>query len=92
MAYLGKETKKKNVDMCICITDSLCCTSEANTTLYIKHAPIKVLKYIYIYIYIFYYHSLKQERGSMPPYGTSHLCIIFTQLVCEDDKLKKESI
>ena len=31
MAYMGKESKK--VDICICITDSLCCTPETNTTL-----------------------------------------------------------
>ena len=33
MAYMGKESKKKRVDTCICITDSLCCTPETNTTL-----------------------------------------------------------
>ena len=32
MAYMGKESKKR-VDKCICITDSLCCTPETNTTL-----------------------------------------------------------
>ena len=32
MAYMGKESKK-GVDLCICITDSLCCTHENNTTL-----------------------------------------------------------
>ena len=35
MAYMGKDSKKKKkrVDICICITDSLCCTPETNTTL-----------------------------------------------------------
>ena len=33
MAYMGKNLKKKRVDICICITDSLCCTPETNTTL-----------------------------------------------------------
>ena len=35
MAYMGKESKKKRVDICIdiCITDSLCYTPETNTTL-----------------------------------------------------------
>ena len=32
MTYMGIESKKK-VDICICITDSLCCTAETNTTL-----------------------------------------------------------
>ena len=32
MAYMGKESKKR-VEMCKCITDSLCCTPETNTTL-----------------------------------------------------------
>ena len=29
--YMGKEPEKKN--SCICITESLCCTPETNTTL-----------------------------------------------------------
>ena len=32
MTYMGKESKKR-VDICICITDSLCCTAETNATL-----------------------------------------------------------
>ena len=32
MTYVGIESKKR-VDICICITDSLCCTAETNTTL-----------------------------------------------------------
>ena len=36
MTYMGKESKK--VD--ICITDSLCCTTETNTTVYINYTPI----------------------------------------------------
>ena len=32
MAYMGKESKNR-VDICICITDSLCCTPKTNTTL-----------------------------------------------------------
>ena len=32
MTYIGKESKKR-VDVCICITDSLCCIAETNTTL-----------------------------------------------------------
>ena len=43
MAYLGKESKK-SLDICICITDSLCCTPETNTTLSINHTPIKNFK------------------------------------------------
>ena len=33
MAYMGKESKKERVDICIHITNSLCCTPESNTTL-----------------------------------------------------------
>ena len=34
MAYMGKESKKnKRGDICICITDSPCCTPETTTTL-----------------------------------------------------------
>ena len=32
MTHMGKESKKR-VDICICITDSLCCTPATNTTL-----------------------------------------------------------
>ena len=40
MAYMGKELLKK-VDICICITDSLCCTPETNRILQINYTPIK---------------------------------------------------
>ena len=30
------------MDPCICIADSLCCTTEANTTLWINCTPIKI--------------------------------------------------
>ena len=33
VAYLGKESKNESGYMGICITDSLCCTAETNTTL-----------------------------------------------------------
>ena len=33
MAYIGKESKKKRVDICVCVTDSLYCMPEINTTL-----------------------------------------------------------
>ena len=39
MTYMGKECLKK-VDVCICITDSFCCTAETNT-LYINYTSIK---------------------------------------------------
>ena len=42
---MGKESKK-TVDICICITDSLCCTPEPNTLLYINCNPIKFCKCI----------------------------------------------
>ena len=38
----GKEYKKKNVYMCI--TESLCCTAEMGTTLYINYTSIKKRK------------------------------------------------
>ena len=43
---MGKEFEKK-VGTCICITESLCCTLETNTTLFINFTPVqnkKVLK------------------------------------------------
>ena len=40
MAYMGKNLKK--VDICICITDSLCYTLEANTTVWINYTLIIV--------------------------------------------------
>ena len=43
MAYTGKESKKR-VDICICITDSLCLTAETNTTLQLNYTPIKSFK------------------------------------------------
>ena len=37
MTYMGKESKKEKVNLlyniCICITDSLCCIPETNATL-----------------------------------------------------------
>ena len=36
----GKESEK-NAYIYICITDSLCCTAEINTTLQINYTPIK---------------------------------------------------
>ena len=33
MICMGKESKEKRVDSCICITESLCYTPEANVTL-----------------------------------------------------------
>ena len=35
----GKRTWKR-IDICICITESLCCTPETNTTLLINYSPI----------------------------------------------------
>lgn len=32
----------KRVDICKCITDSLCCTPETDTTLYINCTPIEI--------------------------------------------------
>ena len=40
---MGKESKK-TVDLCICITNSLWCTHETNTTL-INYAPPQKRKY-----------------------------------------------
>ena len=42
---MGKEFEKRR-DTCICVTKSLCCTPETNTTLLINYAPIenKILK------------------------------------------------
>ena len=43
MTYMGKESKK-TVDLCICITDSLCCILETNTTLPINYTSIMIKK------------------------------------------------
>ena len=44
MAYMGKESKKRmDIYICVCITDSLCCTPETNTTLQINYTAIKNL-------------------------------------------------
>ena len=32
----------KRIDVCICITDPLCCTAETNTTLLISYTPMKI--------------------------------------------------
>ena len=32
------------MDMCMCMTDSLCCTPETNTTLLVNYTPIKLKK------------------------------------------------
>ena len=39
---MGMKSKKKREDMCIHIADSLCCTTETNTTLLSKYTPIIV--------------------------------------------------
>ena len=33
MTYIGKESKEKRMDICVCITNSLCYLPETNTTL-----------------------------------------------------------
>ena len=38
---MGKEAK--TVDVCVCITNSLCYTAETNTTLWIIYTPIKII-------------------------------------------------
>ena len=38
------EIESKKEWICICVTDSLCCTAETNTTLYINYTPIKIKK------------------------------------------------
>ena len=43
MAFMGK-SKKKRVDLCICIMDLFRCIPETNTTLEINHTPIKIKK------------------------------------------------
>ena len=40
---MGKESKKR-VDICICMTDSLCYIPETKTTLQINYDPIQILK------------------------------------------------
>ena len=38
---MGEESKKK-VDICLCVTGSLCYTPETNTTLWINSTPRKI--------------------------------------------------
>lgn len=38
ITYMGKESEKEQI--CICVTDLLCCTSETNTT---NYTPIKFI-------------------------------------------------
>ena len=40
---MGKESEKEN--RCICITDSLCCMPEINTTLKVNYTLIKLKKF-----------------------------------------------
>ena len=40
----GKKNLKKGAGICLCITGSLCCIPEINTTLYINYIPIKISK------------------------------------------------
>ena len=39
---LNMNNFQKRGDICICITESLCCTVEANITLQSSYTPIKV--------------------------------------------------
>ena len=39
----GKEIQKRG-DICICIADSLCCTTETNSTLWSNYTPVKIKK------------------------------------------------
>ena len=47
---------QKRIDTCICITESLCCTPETNTTLLINYAPIWNENFLK-----FYNHGQKQK-------------------------------
>lgn len=42
MASMEKNLKKKRVDVCICMTDPLRCTAEANRTLEFSYSSIKI--------------------------------------------------
>ena len=58
-ACTRKESKKR-VDICICITDSLCYTAETNTTLQLDYTPIKSFKkkrYAHPYVHISTIHD-----------------------------------
>ena len=47
---MGKESKKEWISVYM-ETDSLCCTHETNTTLYINHTPIKIKKKMSLLIF-----------------------------------------
>ena len=38
---MGGREAQRGEDICIRITDSLCCTAETNKTLYINYTPLK---------------------------------------------------
>ena len=40
--YINGKRFFKKIDTCLCITESLCCTPETNTTSLINCAPIKI--------------------------------------------------
>ena len=42
ITYMGKESEREWT--CVCVTESLCCTTEIITTLYINSTSIKLLK------------------------------------------------
>ena len=41
------------MDICIRITDSLCCTPEANTALQVNYNPIKLKYTLYIFVCVY---------------------------------------
>ena len=67
MAY-GKRILKR-VDICVHITDSLCCTPEMNTTLYINYTPTKT----------------KKEKRCIEPIVHLHVCNVICQLYLNKD-------
>ena len=43
MAYMGRKSPKRG-DICVCIADSLCYTTETNRTLQSNYTPVKIFK------------------------------------------------
>ena len=71
MTYMGKESKKR-VGICICINDSLCCTPETNTILYINYMPIKI---IFFNVYKSWNKESEEFLGAIYVKGAESWCL-----------------
>ena len=61
------------MDVCICATDSHCCTPETNTTLWINYTPVKSLKNLEI--------KATWTKGKVKPQTGKCICCVYHQQV-----------